>query len=390
VFMRAQLLSAVPMLIAADTPDCTWSAIKPREYTALKLDAPLILDGDLSKPAWQAVPWTEDFVDISTAVRPRLRTRAKLRWDERFLYVAAELQEPQLWATLKEHNSVIFNDNDFEIFVDANASNWHYKEFEMNAFDTNWDLMLSRPYGDGGYEISCRTDPAPCFDMKPPLASAVKLNGTINNPAGAPDVGWSVEVALPIEQLMSENADSAQKPRAGIFWRINFSRVQWALAVNGSEYVKMPSCQSCPIPGEAHEDNWVWSPQGVIAMHQPETWAIVQFVEAGAPLVTYDEWPSRALARALYNAQHAYSDATSNGDSKQFTDSLTILDQYANPPGVLHACARGDVRIHLSPDATNFTASMASVAGPEDMRAQITDERYATVTQRSSLHKRSQ
>src|SRR5438105_52985 len=36
------------------------------------------LDGKLDKPAWQAVPWTEDFVDIEGGLkpRPRFRTRA--------------------------------------------------------------------------------------------------------------------------------------------------------------------------------------------------------------------------------------------------------------------------------------------------------------------------
>ena len=30
---------------------------------------------------------------------------------------------------------VIFHDNDFEIFVDADGSNHNYKEFEMNALN---------------------------------------------------------------------------------------------------------------------------------------------------------------------------------------------------------------------------------------------------------------
>lgn len=269
-------------------PDCTFAATRPREYAALKLDAPLTLDGDLSKPEWRDVPWTSEFVDISTSTAPRLRTRSKLRWDDTFLYVAAELEEPQLWATLTQHNSVIFQDNDFEIFVDANATTWGYKEFEMNALNTTWDLMLNRPYGDGGGEISCRVSAPPCFDMQPPLASAVRLDGVLNDPY-SPSVGWSVEVALPIEQLMRYNADEAQRPKPGVFWRINFSRVQWALTVNGSAYVKTPNCQSCPHPGTAAEDNWVWSPQGEIAMHNPETWAIVQFAESSGPLVKYEE-----------------------------------------------------------------------------------------------------
>lgn len=402
---------------APDGPDCTFAASRPREYSALKLDTLLSLDGDLSKPEWAAVPWTDDFVDISTSTTPRLRTRAKMRWDDEFLYVGAELEDPQLWATLTEHNSVIFNDNDFEIFVDPNATTWGYKEFEMNALNSTWDLMLNRPYGDGGGEHSCRVDTPPCFDMQPPLASAVRLNGSLNDPAAASDGGWSVEVALPIKALMAHNADAAQTPKAGVFWRINFSRVQviasdffrllrllqvasdcfrllliasdrinfsrvqWALQVNGSSYVKQPSCQSCAHPGDAAEDNWVWSPQGVVAMHNPETWAIVQFADGATPEATYAEWPARALARALYNAEHAFS-AASSGGGASFTDDLAALDELSEPKGVLGACARA-VHIELGPNGSSFDARLGSLAGSPSVVAQVTDLRFTTVTSRS-------
>ena len=41
---------------------------------------------------------------------------------------------PQVVATLREQNSVIFHDNDFEVFVDAQASNHNYYEFEVYVY----------------------------------------------------------------------------------------------------------------------------------------------------------------------------------------------------------------------------------------------------------------
>jgi hypothetical protein len=38
--------------------------------------------------------------------------------------VGATLQEPNVWATLTEHDSVVFNDNDFEIFVVSVLVGW--------------------------------------------------------------------------------------------------------------------------------------------------------------------------------------------------------------------------------------------------------------------------
>ena len=101
--------------------------------------------------------------------------------------------------------------------------------------------------------------------MQPPLRSAVKIYGPINDPT-TPCQGWSVEVALPLEALMYNNTDEgAAKPADGDFWRINFSRVEWNLETNETtgEYVKSPSCQSCPVPGTAAEGE-VLPPRDVV------------------------------------------------------------------------------------------------------------------------------
>src|SRR5262249_36404837 len=47
-----------------------------------------------------------------------------------------------------------------------------------------------------------------------------------------------------------------------------FSRVEWQIAITNDVYKK--------IAGKA-EDNWVWSPSGVVDMHRPEMWGVVQF-----------------------------------------------------------------------------------------------------------------
>ncbi|KAL9181887.1 hypothetical protein ACHAXT_012230 [Thalassiosira profunda] len=117
-----------------------YDAIYPRQYVALR--APLSagrsatsgptpavpIDGDLTKPFWAGVDWSEGFVDIATETKPKFRTKVKMRWDDDFLYVGAYMEETDVWGTLTEHNSVIFHDNDFEVFVDADGSNHNYKD----------------------------------------------------------------------------------------------------------------------------------------------------------------------------------------------------------------------------------------------------------------------
>ncbi|HZR19891.1 MAG TPA: sugar-binding protein [Verrucomicrobiae bacterium] len=256
-------LSASPARIpAADFTD--WQEhmqpITPRSYVCRRASTPIQVDGKLDEAAWMTAPWTEAFVDIqgSSKPQPRLRTRAKLLWDDDYLYLAAELEEPHVWATLTNHDSVIFRDPDFEVFIDPKGETEPYYEFEMNALNTTWDLLLDKPYQDGGkphneWEISG-------------AKTAVSVQGTLNEP-GDKDQGWTLELAFPWKAL-SEHARHAGAPLDGEQWRIDFSRVEWQITTTNGVYRKVPN---------QPEDNWVWSPTGVIDMHRPEMWGVLQF-----------------------------------------------------------------------------------------------------------------
>ena len=76
---------------------------------------------------------------------PRFRTRAKLLWDDEALYIAAQLEEPDVWATLTKRDTTIFRDNAFEVFIDPDGDTHHYYELEVNALGTVWDLLLVKP-----------------------------------------------------------------------------------------------------------------------------------------------------------------------------------------------------------------------------------------------------
>src|SRR5690242_2862996 len=116
-------LAIVPALsYASDRAD--WQErmqpITPRSYLCQRATTPPVIDGKIEEAAWAGAPWTAEFVDIQGQAKPkpRWRTRAKQLWDDKFLYIAAELEEPHLWATLTNHDAVIFQDPDFEVFID--------------------------------------------------------------------------------------------------------------------------------------------------------------------------------------------------------------------------------------------------------------------------------
>lgn len=241
---------------------------EPRSYRAVFFggetagtEGPAI-DGVLDDAHWALAEWSEDHVDIEGSDRPapEHRTRWKIGWDHEALYVAAEMDEPHLWAEMTEHDSVIWHEDDFEIFVDPDGDRQRYLEVEINALGTIFDLLLERTYIDGG--------PAVHEWSWQGMRSAVSLRGTLNQPADI-DQGWSVEFALPWAAIVDYAGDMALPPEPGDVWRMNFSRVDWPLEVRDGRYVKVEG---------AAESNWVWSPQGEINMHLPEHWGFVEFV----------------------------------------------------------------------------------------------------------------
>ncbi|MEO5714377.1 MAG: carbohydrate-binding family 9-like protein [Luteolibacter sp.] len=251
------------------------AAGEPLSYECRFSSEAPVIDGDLGDVAWKAIPWTSDFLDIigKQAADPRFRTRAKMLWTADGLYVAAELSEPHVWGTLKEKNAIIFHDNDFEIFLDPDGDTLNYHEFEINALGTIWELTLDKPYAKGGTAVHGTNLPG--------LRSAVKVQGTLNNP-GDTDVGWTVEVFMPWKDLALYQGKCSSPPHPGDTWRINFSRVEWKHEVVGGSYQRIPRHGS-KIPDGGHpEDNWVWSPQGVINMHVPEQWGRLVFVKPQA------------------------------------------------------------------------------------------------------------
>jgi hypothetical protein len=259
----------VPVLVAScvvgceTTPDPLPPAPgEPRRYVAYRAAQEPVIDGRLDDPAWVAAEWSDAFVDIEGDVRPRptWETRMMIAWDTDALYVAARLEEPHVWATLREHDEIVYHDNDFEVFIDPDSDSRQYYEIEINALETIFDLFLERTYRAGG--------PADHDWDVAGLRKAVHVNGTLNDPSDI-DASWSVELAIPWPAF-GDTAHRPMPPEDGDLWRMNFSRVQWQVRIVEEGYEKVP---------DTPENNWVWSPQGVIDMHLPGRWGEVVFRE---------------------------------------------------------------------------------------------------------------
>jgi len=310
----------------------------PRQYVVHRGRPPAI-DGDVHKAAWQRVPWSEPFLEIrgprdapeGSGPGEAQATRMKMLWDDEFLYIAAIMDVvagDELVARFTERNSPIFHtDSDFEVFVDPAGCCHGYKELELNALNTVWNLMLNKPYADGGGERSgrvAREGDADYWEVRRQRTAARVTRGVLHD-ASAP-AQWCTEIALAHADTLPGAPVRGPTPSVGASWRINFSRVE-----------------------KGGEVNWVWSPQvvwtpgagrhtGQVNMHLPDAWGYAVFADAdgkladGSPAEAWRDpaWPARQAAVAVYYAARAFREANGRGPhSLAELRKLSLLDEAA-------------------------------------------------------------
>lgn len=233
------LLTGAIIASCSQTSKTESGEIVPRKYHAYRTSG-LVLDGRLDESDWKSSQPSELFVDISTDAIPQKETSVKMLWDDDNLYIGATIAEDKIVANLRQRDTIIWKENDFEVFIDPDGDGECYFEIEINAIGTVMDLMMNRPYRDGGNFYM----PWDC----PGLVVSTSSD----------DKGWYAELAIPRKSLMIGFAKPEELP----FWRINFSRVEWMRS--------------------DREENWVWSPTGKVDMHMPELWGYVYFVDEPA------------------------------------------------------------------------------------------------------------
>eukprot|EP00933_Yihiella_yeosuensis_P052539 TRINITY_DN5063_c0_g2_i1.p1 TRINITY_DN5063_c0_g2~~TRINITY_DN5063_c0_g2_i1.p1 ORF type:complete len:424 (-),score=95.92 TRINITY_DN5063_c0_g2_i1:447-1718(-) len=307
----------------------------PRQYVARRGTIQKI-DGDVFKPAWERLPWSEPFVEIrgekdapeGTGPTSSQETRMKMMWDDEYLYIACIMDfdvGDEIIAKFKERNSAIFHsDSDMEVFIDPAGCTHGYKEFEMNAINTVWNLMLSKTYIDGGGELSGREHKkgdANFWEVYKQKTATRVTKGSLHDPSKPSQ--WVCELAFHHSDTLSlhpqsriDEESAGRKPAVGEFWRINFSRVE-----------------------KKGDVNWVWSPQivwdphqkrhaGMVNMHLPDAWGYVVFADEdgklsqGLEAETFKDpsWPARHAAACVYYACRAFREAHDGRAPKSFQE----------------------------------------------------------------------
>ncbi|MBN1293469.1 MAG: SUMF1/EgtB/PvdO family nonheme iron enzyme [Candidatus Latescibacteria bacterium] len=239
---------------------------KPRQYVAYRASGPIIVDGKLDEKAWRDAEWTEPYEDHQApyAPEPWKTTRSKILYDDENIYFFGQLQEENVWGHLTVRDTIIYYDNDWEIFLNPTADGVGYYEFEINPLNYAWDMFHSTDY----HRASCLD----IYYNVTGLEHVVDVQGTLNWHHDK-DTGWTIEVKWPLKSL-SERNDRVKLPiERGDVWRINFSRVQYMHVYN----LDFPYL----LPHSPCED-WVWQSTNTGDLHNPEMWGKVIFSDLAA------------------------------------------------------------------------------------------------------------
>jgi hypothetical protein len=319
-------------------------AFNPPHYVCRKTKIPFPgePDGRLDKAFWQPAETIDDFHDIEGDTRPKpfKKTMVKMLWDDNYLYVGAQLEEDEIWATVSGRDEVMFIDNDFELFLSPKHTSHRYYELEMNAMNAVWDLLMDKPGRDGVRRINS-------WDIRG-LKSAVYMDGELNNPS-ATNRFWSLELLIPWfplrETTPSECLPEHVIPDIGEIWRMNLFRVEYTVdAVDGKYVKRINPATNRPFPGY----NWVWAPIGVKDIHMPEMWGYLMFGDENTRFAMPENAQIEWELRKLYYRQRQFGVA--NGFYTTDFEQLKRQDTWSSPP-----------RIHVTPHL--FEISMPTPAG---------------------------
>ena len=259
-----------------------WPEEAIAHYTAHRVRAPLEIDGKLDEESWRLAPRSPRFVDLITGQPTIHDTRAAVLWDDTYLYVGFWVEEPFVEATLTERDSLVWQENDIEVFV-AGAD--AYYELELNPLGTIYEAFFiwddayeragfskaaefartadgAKPWNGVGFDQHPRGPRLGLFRWDlPGLKCAVAVDGTVNDNRDR-DRGWTAEIAIPWSGMGWAASDGrALPPRDGDTWRMDFSRF--------NTYREAPPAKD--------SGGWAWSAHGIWDSHIPELFPYIHF-----------------------------------------------------------------------------------------------------------------
>ncbi|WP_242670273.1 carbohydrate-binding family 9-like protein [Flavobacterium frigidimaris] len=189
-------------------------------------------------------PFTGPFVIHNSGEKATQSTMVSLSWNNESLYIAYNSVDSKIIGSNQKKDSKIFSTDDLvEIFIDADGNGQDYIELGVNAFSTNYDMLLKCISSNcGGWKTSM------IYDIEG-LETASKITAE----------GFTTEIKIPFSSLEKIQNGNFKKPIAGTKWKGNAFRIDYG---NTTEYLALQPYKSLKF-----------------GFHQPQEFAVFEFVE---------------------------------------------------------------------------------------------------------------
>lgn len=217
--------------------------LQHKQTTISRATSAIVVDGKCTEADWLRAPELSDFVftwwkEGDPAPQP---TRAKLLWDDEYLYIAYQCSDKDIQATRRGRDSQVYRDDCVEVFASPDFANpQNYFNIEMNAIGEQLDQY--RPNG------------AKLEQWNPSgIKIGVSIDGTLND-ANDTDRSWTLEVAIPFHHF--SDVLPHRRPQSGDRWRLNLSRLEDEMAL---------------------KSQWSQGDRNVPSFHHPEYFGVVTF-----------------------------------------------------------------------------------------------------------------
>ena len=197
------------------------TVVARKRYVARMIAKPIKVDGKLDDAAWAAAPSTGLFVNTMTGAAVEQKTEAKVLWDNKFLYVAFDNADSDIWGSLTKRDDKLWTQEADEVMIDADGNGKTYVELQVAPNGTLFDTYLPayRKYED---TIDPKKKP---YSWNSKMNVKVHVDGTLNK-RDDQDKGWTVEMAIPLEDVRGIDKDAAKlPPTPGDVWRIALYRM---------------------------------------------------------------------------------------------------------------------------------------------------------------------
>ena len=215
--------------------------INSQTFLIHKTKQPILIDGDLSD--WKN-PFSQEFVIHNSGEKPTQSTFSSLSWDKNFLYIGYNCIDSKIVGKVRKQDSHLFETDDLvEIFISPTEEVKNYIEIGVNAFNSNYDVLIQCLDRD-------------CTKRKSDLSINIKGLQTASK---ITESGYSVEIAIPFSSLNEITNGNFKTPKIGTIWKGNLFRIDFG---NPKEYQSLKPYQS-----KKH------------GFHQPAEFAELQFVK---------------------------------------------------------------------------------------------------------------